>query len=79
MTDYRACVIGPDGGTSLSRKFVGDNDEQAIRWAMQIQKNNPVELWSGERLVKRLDPLRSPSHNADSHEVHEGRMIPKPK
>ena len=77
MSDYRAYVIGPDGHFASSRSFACDSDEYAVEWAKQLLENRPIELWSGERLVKRLAPIRSESHNKDSHEIHQGRMISK--
>jgi hypothetical protein len=35
----------------------------------------PAELWSGARLVQRLSP--PDEKQADSHEIHEGRLVPK--
>jgi hypothetical protein len=77
MGDYRAFKIGPDGHFAASRAFVCDSDEEAIEWAKQLQEDRPVELWSGDRLVKRLPELIVKYRNLASHEIHEGRMIAK--
>jgi hypothetical protein len=36
-----------------------------------------VEVWSGERFVKRLDATEKPGGEAVSHEIKDGRMVPK--
>jgi hypothetical protein len=77
MTDYRAFKIGPDGHFAASRAFVCDSDEHAIEWAKQLQEDRPIELWSNDRLVKRLSAPVAKHRNTVSHEIHEGRMIPK--
>ena len=75
MTEYRACFVGPEGRVVESRSFVCDTDENAIVWAEQLADERPIELWSGERRVKIVAPVRK--HNATTHEIHGGRMIPK--
>jgi hypothetical protein len=77
MTDYRVLKIGLDGHVEASRAFVCDSDEHAIEWAKQLQEDRPVELWSGERLVKRLSTSVAKQRRAISHEIHGGRMLPK--
>jgi hypothetical protein len=80
MTDYRTCIIGSDGGSASSRRFVCDTDDHAIEWAKQLLDDQPVELWQGERLVKRLSPARTEKRDsAVSHEIHDGRLVPKGK
>jgi hypothetical protein len=54
-----------------------DRDENAIVWAEQLLEDQPIELWTGPRMVKRLSPRDK--REAISHEVHEGRMVPKGK
>ena len=77
MTDYRVDLIGSDGQIERSRTFVCDTDDNAIVWAKQMVGHQPAELWSGTRLVERLFPANE--KQAVSHEVHEGRMVPKGK
>jgi hypothetical protein len=79
MADYRAYVVGADGHSVNYRAFVCDNDSDATVWAKQLLDDDDVELWCGERFVKRLSPPNSDKPgNAVSHEIHEGRLIPKP-
>jgi hypothetical protein len=47
------------------------------REAKQLQEDRPIELWSNDRLVKRLSAPVAKHRNTVSHEIHEGRMIPK--
>ena len=75
MAEYRACVVGDDGQFTSSRVFVCDGDEHATVWAKQMNDGHDVELWSGERLVTRLRKTEKP--DAVSHEVVDGRMVPK--
>lgn len=77
VMQYRACIVDVNGRIENSRTFACANDEDAIVWARQMLHGNPVELWCGERLVKRL-PV-SEDNPAVTHEVHEGRMVPKGK
>jgi hypothetical protein len=68
-------VIGSDGHVKSSRAFVCGTDENTIMWANQMVGEQPAELWSGARLVQRLSP--SDEKQAVSHEIHEGRLVPK--
>jgi hypothetical protein len=78
MTDYRIYVVGTDGHFVTSRGFVCDGDEHAIEWAKQSIEDQPIELWSGKRMVTRLSP--PPKHgDSNSYEIHDGRMVPKHK
>jgi hypothetical protein len=47
-------------------------------WAKQLVDDHDVELWSGERFVKRLAVPASRGGGIVTHEVRKGRMIPKP-
>jgi hypothetical protein len=77
VAEYRAYLIGSDGHFKSSRSFVCDTDENAIVWAKQMVGQQPAELWSGTRLVERLSP--PDEKQAVSHEIHEGRLVPKGK
>jgi hypothetical protein len=77
VTDYRVDLVGSDGHFESSRTFVCDTDKNAVVWAKQMVGQQPAELWSGTRLVERLSPPAE--KQAASHEVHEGRLVPKGK
>jgi hypothetical protein len=77
MTDYRVFMVGMDGHIVGSRGFVCDTDEHAITWTKQMIEDQPIELWSGERFVTRLPPVESRQNSAISHEIRDGRMVPK--
>ena len=77
MADYRAFFVGVDGHFQGFRALVCDTDENAVIWAEQLLEDQPIELWSGPRLVKRLSPREN--RGAISQEVHEGRLVPKGK
>jgi hypothetical protein len=59
MKDYRAFTIGPDGHIDGSHAYSCANDEDAIVWAEQWLEASPIEVWSGERLVRRLTSARA--------------------
>lgn len=72
MAEYRTCLLGPNGNLKSSRAFVCDTDENAIEWAKQLAGKQPAELW------RKIDRLSAPDEKqAVSHEVHEGRLVPK--
>jgi hypothetical protein len=55
MADYRVHIIGDDGNFINSRAFSCDNDPDAIEWAKQLVDGQDVELWSGARMIIRLE------------------------
>jgi hypothetical protein len=75
VNEYRAYLIGHDGHFASSRSFVCGNDADATVWAEQLVDGHDVELWSGDRFVARLKTDGRPE--AVSHEVIDGRMVPK--
>lgn len=77
MADYRVFFVGADGHVDGYQAFVCDTDDNAIVRAKQFLEDRPLELWTGARLVKRLYPRDK--REATSHEVHEGRLVPKSK
>jgi hypothetical protein len=76
MVDYRAYFVGDDGHIIGFEPLVCANDGVAIEKAKRLINKNTVELWSGERLVKRLSAPKAKG-DAISHEVKGGRMVPK--
>jgi hypothetical protein len=59
MPEYRVYTIGPDGHISKADPMTCDNDEEAISQARVIvAEHHPIEIWSGDRFVIRLDPAR---------------------
>jgi hypothetical protein len=77
MVDYRAYFVGDDGHIMGFEPLVCADDREAIEKAKRLINKNPVELWSGERLVKRLGAPKVKGGDAISHEVKDGRMVPK--
>jgi hypothetical protein len=61
---YRAYFVNSDGHFERFRAFVCDTDENAIVWAKQLMDQQPVELWSGTRMVTSLLPRQRTSRNA---------------
>jgi hypothetical protein len=77
VTKYRAYVMGEDGFIAHLRAFICGNDADATVWAKQLGDGHDIELWSGDRLVIRLNSTGRPG--AVTHEVIDGRMVPKIK
>jgi hypothetical protein len=55
VAKYRTYILGSGGQFESSRAFACDTDENAIVWAKQMAGLQPAELWSGKRLVERLN------------------------
>jgi hypothetical protein len=58
MIEYRVYAIGTDGHIVKSMPLVCDDDNQAMNEARKTFENYTIELWSGERLVARLNSGR---------------------
>jgi hypothetical protein len=61
VNEYRACMIGDDGHIRSSRAFVCGDDADAIVWAGQMVDGHDIELWSGERFVRRVNATHKPA------------------
>jgi hypothetical protein len=54
MPDYRTCVRGDKGAVLRSFSFSANDDDHAVEKSGTV--DGPlVEVWQGERLVKRLE------------------------
>ncbi len=76
MPEYRAYAVGDDGHFNGDKSLVCANDEEAITKATILAQRHGVEVWSGSRLVISI-PKRPAE--ALTHEICQGRMVPKPK
>jgi hypothetical protein len=76
MAEYRAYIVGDDEHFIGCEPLVCADDREAIETAKRLVDKHPIELWSGNRLVKRLNPQK-PRGDATSHEIKDGRMVPK--
>jgi hypothetical protein len=56
VNEYRAYIVGADGHFISYRAFRCADDNEAVTWAKQLVDGHDVELWTGERFVKRLSP-----------------------
>ena len=79
MTEYRLYTVESDGRFIGSRTFTADSDDDAVVWAKQQIEDHSVELWSGPRLVRRLDLAEKRAAKAVTHTIEAGRMVPKNK
>ena len=55
VAEYRVYTVDGDGHFIGFEPLVCANDAEAIEQAKRLILNNAIELWSGERLVIRLE------------------------
>ena len=77
MPEYCAYIVGDDGHFIGWEPMVCANDSEATEKAKHLSSRGPVELWSGPNLVVLLAAGET-SDYAITHEIHDGRMVPKP-
>jgi hypothetical protein len=77
VADYRAYTVGSDEHFIGYEPLVCADDAAAIERAKRLVEAHDIELWCGERLVKRLTAAGKADGDATSHEVIDGRMVPK--
>jgi hypothetical protein len=51
-------AIGPDGHIFKAEPMICKSDEEAITRARKLAVEHAIEVWSGNRFVVRLDPVR---------------------
>lgn len=74
--EYRVYEIGEDGHIAGRAEISCVDDEEAKARAMQLANGRIVELWQGVRKIVLLE--HRPEHTGSiTHEIHDGRMIPK--
>jgi hypothetical protein len=77
VEEYRAYTVGDDGHFVGFEALVCTDDAEAIEKTKRLVDQHPIELWSGSRLVTRLQPAGKTNGNPVSHEIKDGRMVPK--
>lgn len=55
MKEYRAFIVGRDGHFIGFKPLVCQDDSEAIEKAKPLVDGHDIELWSGDRLVIRLN------------------------
>jgi hypothetical protein len=55
MLEYRAYIVGHDGHFIGYEALVSPDDANAIEEAKRLVGGHDVELWSGPRLVAKLE------------------------
>jgi hypothetical protein len=58
VQEYRAYFVGRDGHFNGFEPIVCADDSAAIEKARRLVNRHGIELWSGARLVVRLEPVR---------------------
>jgi hypothetical protein len=76
MAEYRAYTVGRYGHFTGFEPLVCPDDAVAIEKAKRLIDDHTVELWSGERFVARLSATEKDG-DAVTHEVKDGRLVPK--
>jgi hypothetical protein len=56
VAEYRAFTVGADGHFVGFEPIVCDTDDQAIERAKRLVKGHGIEVWSGGRLIAKLEP-----------------------
>jgi hypothetical protein len=56
VSEYRAYIIGEDGHFIDAAPLICEDDDAALKQAEQLVNGRPIELWSGERFVAKLEP-----------------------
>jgi hypothetical protein len=56
--EYRACAVGPDGRILLRIDLVCEDDDAAKERAAQLVEGHAIELWKGDKLLARFEPLQ---------------------
>jgi hypothetical protein len=77
VPEYRAYFVGDDGHLDGFEPLICDNDDDAAAKARALLDTKDIEFWSGERLVKHLSAAEKSGGEAVSHEIKDGRMVPK--
>jgi hypothetical protein len=77
VEEYRAYTVGDDGHFVGFEAFVCADDAEAIEKTRRLVNEHPIELWSGPRFVTRLHLTGKTHGDAGSHEIEDGRMVPK--
>jgi len=55
MAEYRAYTVDRDGHFLGFEPLICTNDAEAIEQAKRLVHEHSIELWSGDRLVMRLE------------------------
>jgi hypothetical protein len=73
VNEYRAFLIGHDGHIRSSRAFVCGDDADAIVWAEQLVDGHDIELWSGERFVRRVNAAVTKKDNLSTEQPADAK------
>jgi hypothetical protein len=76
MAEYRAYIVGDDGHFISFEGFICVDDSEAIDKAKRLVDGHDVELWSGARLVIRLQ-FTSDEFRALDRQLKQSRRMSK--
>jgi hypothetical protein len=78
MSEYRAYLIGEDGHFFEAVPLICTDDNEASEQAKRLADGHGVELWQRDRKVALFEHTPAKQRCSVTHEIHDGRMIPKP-
>jgi hypothetical protein len=55
MADYRVYLLGRDGQIVSQTLLICNDDAEAIKQTNHFVGKHAIELWSGDRLMKRIE------------------------
>jgi hypothetical protein len=56
MNAYLLCFLESDGRVRRTENMIAADDPEVIAYISKLSYEHVVELWAGNRLIKRLDP-----------------------
>lgn len=59
---YRLDIFNSFGAVRAVARLAYESDDEAIRAVKQHSQNHRMELWQGDRLVKRFEARQPPVH-----------------
>jgi hypothetical protein len=59
LLQYRILFFGPDGELLYTGRMDSADDDDALDRAAHLRHPHALELWRGERCVKRFEPAKS--------------------
>ncbi|HEY2051499.1 MAG TPA: hypothetical protein VGH03_19340 [Caulobacteraceae bacterium] len=74
MAQYKLYVVDEDGWVTGVRSLQCEDDECAVHAALNSGVDEPMELWTQDRLVERFGPAPPDEDDQDTGARHHGRF-----